>query len=381
MTTFTLRPVTYADADALYALTTHATVGLTSLPLTMAHCLQKIEISLRTWENPHMPGGSYWFALVENASNIPIGSAMIIPKSGQDKPILSFQRETIERHSHALDIHTQIDILHLCQWQHQPTELCGLFLHPDYRKSGVGRLLSLGRLMAIAMAPQHFDVMVIAQMRGVIDDNGNAPFWENVCQKLCPISFQDLDKHLRKRKQFLIDMLPQIPIYIYLMPPEVQAILGKIHPKTQGAAHILGEEGFTATDHIDVGDAGPIVSAPRDEIRIIRDSRKVRIIEIYHGSNTTPKNPDAVDCLLSVQTPTGVRITQASVSKFLDYGLGISPEVAQSLGVSIGQTLWIAPVKSHPFMRRFSEWFTTLATGQTTSPFRAQAPSGKQKTL
>ena len=322
-----------------------------------------------------MPAGAYWFALVKNPGNHIIGCAMITPKSGQEKPILSFQRETLERHSHAMALHSHVDILHLCQWQHQPTELGGLFLLPAYRQAGVGRLLSLGRLMAIAMSPQHFDPMIIAQMRGVIDDNGNAPFWEKVCKTFCPISFQDLDMHLRKSKQFLIDLLPQIPLYVHTMPPEIQAILGQIHANTQGAAHILFQEGFTLTDHIDVGDAGPILSAHRDEIRIIRDSRKVSVCV-----TTTPFDADAVDCLLSVNTPQGAYITQAPVSQFLDHGIGISPDIANRLGVTTGQHVWIAPTKSQPFMRRFSEWFTTLAAGQTTPKSPVQARSAKPKT-
>jgi arginine N-succinyltransferase len=227
--------------------------------------------------------------------------------------------------------------------------------------------------MAIGMAPKHFDPMVIAQVRGCIKDNGNAPFWESICQKFCPISYQDLDMHLRKSNQFLIDLLPQIPLYVHMMPEEIQSILGQTHPNTQSAAHMLTQEGFTKTDHIDIGDAGPILSANRDEIRIIRDSRKVTIFNIHKGQRATPENPDAVDCLLSVQTPTGVRITQSPVSSLLDHGIGISTDVARNLGVGKGQQIWIAPIKSHPFMRRFSEWFTTLAVGQTTRPSRDQA--------
>jgi len=373
MTTFTLRPVTYADAEQLYKLTRHATLGLTSLPMTMDHCLEKIETSIRTWASPQTHGGAYWFALVEQPGDRIIGCAMILPKSGQIKPILSFQRETIERHSHALNLHTHLDILHLCRWQHQPTELGGLFLHPDYRKAGVGRLLSLGRLMAIGMSPKNFDTTVIAQMRGVIDERGSSPFWDHVCKQFCPISFQDLDIHLRKSKQFLIDLLPQIPLYIHMMPPEIQAILGQTHPHTQGATHMLMQEGFETTDHIDIGDAGPILSANRDDIRIIRDSRQVSVLEIHDQTQPTPENPDAVDCLLSVQSPTGVRITQAPIASLLDHGIGMSSEVALSLGVQKGQNICIAPIKSQVFIRRFSEWFTTLAAGHKTSPSEARA--------
>jgi arginine N-succinyltransferase len=377
MTTFTLRPVTYDDAEPLYQLTRHATLGLTSLPLTMDHCIEKIENSIRTWADPNTHAGAYWFALVENHSKRLIGCAMIIPKSGQDKPVLSFQKETLERHSRSLNIHTKLEILHLCRWQHHPTEIGGLFLHPNYRKAGVGRLLSLGRFMVMAMSPSRFDPMVIAQMRGVIDETGHAPFWDAVCKAFCPISYQKLDLHTRSGKQFLLDLLPRIPLYVHMMPPAIQAILGKTHTHTEGAAHMLMDEGFETTEHIDIGDAGPILSANRDDIRMVRDSRKAIVLDT-HTAPTEPTNPTAVDCLLSAHTPTGIRITQAPLNSFLDHGIGISQDIARALGITKGHDIWIAPVKSQVFIRRFSEWFTTLAAGQTIDPSRAQAPHTKQ---
>lgn len=367
MSHFVLRPVTYHDAKALYALTKENNIGLTSLPLTMAHCLQKIETSLRTWENPGMYGGAYWFVLEEKPSGRCIGCAMITPKSGQEKPILSFQKETLERHCPALNIHTTFDILHFCRWQHQPTELGGLFLSPHYRQTGVGRLLSLGRLMAIGIYPQRFDTMLIAQMRGVIDKHGQSPFWKAVSHHFCPLSFKDLDRHIRKSKHFLLDLFPHIPIYVHMLPKEIQSILGKTHVETQGAAHLLIQEGFSVTAHIDIGDGGPILQASRDTIRLIREHHRVPVTALLESPPT-----DGLDCLLAIQTPTGPHITQTKVSPGTENGIGISRILAHDLGIEQGQAAWITPSKSQPFLRRFSEWFTTLAAGQTTSHERVQ---------
>jgi arginine N-succinyltransferase len=378
MTTFTLRPVTYDDAEPLYQLTRHATLGLTSLPLTMDHCIEKIDTSIRTWADPNTHAGAYWFVLVENPSKRLIGCAMITPKSGQDKAILSFQKETLERHCSTLNIHTKLDILRLCRWQHHPTEIGGLFLHPNYRKAGVGRLLSLGRFMVMAMSPNRFDPMVIAQMRGVIDETGHAPFWDAVCKAFCPISYQNLDIHMRSGKQFILDLLPQIPIYVHMMPPEIQALLGKTHTQTEGAAHILMAEGFDMTPHIDIGDAGPILSANRDDIRIVRDSRKAIVLDT-HAAPSDTKDTMSVDYLLATNTPTGVRITQAPIRSFLDHGIGIPQDIARALGITKGQDIWIAPAKSQIFIRRFSEWFTTLAAGQTITPSRDQENAIKRR--
>lgn len=368
MSVFFLRPVTHADAEALGRLVQHAVFGLTSLPLTAAQRLKKIESSWRTFLDPNTPNGVYWFVLVAYPENTIVGCAMIMPKVGESTPLVSFHREMVVsqwRHN------TPLELLHLCRWQHHPTELGGLFLDPRYRHSGVGRLLSLGRLLYMGMVPHCFDVTVIAQLRGMISPEGKSPFWDAVGGVSSGLSFSEADRLMRGGKQFLFDRLSPVPVCMHLLPSDAQACVGCVHPDTQGAAQLLRQEGFVDTRHVDIGDGGPIFMADRDQIRVVKDSRHGQVLRIY-----TDAPEDGVMCLVAAQTEFGIRIVATQISSFVDHGVGLSRSVADALGIQLGQEIWLVPIKSHTFLRRFSEWFTTLAAGQADRPSLVQAMPG-----
>lgn len=60
------------------------------------------------------------------------------------------------------------------------SELCTLFLDPDWRKEGNGYLLSKSRFMFMAAFRDKFNEKVVAEMRGVIDEHGYSPFWQSL---------------------------------------------------------------------------------------------------------------------------------------------------------------------------------------------------------
>jgi arginine N-succinyltransferase len=77
--------------------------------------------------------------------------------------------------------------------------------------------------------------------------------------------------------QFILDLMPQHPIYVDLLPKEAQAAIGKVHKDGQGARALLEWEGFTFSNVVDIFDAGPLVSARRDQIRTLRESKRVKL--------------------------------------------------------------------------------------------------------
>lgn len=60
------------------------------------------------------------------------------------------------------------------------SELCTLFLDPEWRKEGNGYLLSKSRFMFMAAFRDKFNDKVVAEMRGVIDEHGYSPFWQSL---------------------------------------------------------------------------------------------------------------------------------------------------------------------------------------------------------
>ncbi|MFH7127688.1 arginine N-succinyltransferase [Klebsiella pneumoniae] len=55
--------------------------------------------------------------------------------------------------------------------------MCTLFLDPQWRKEGNGYLLSKSRFLFMAAFRERFNEKVVAEMRGVIDEQGYSPFW------------------------------------------------------------------------------------------------------------------------------------------------------------------------------------------------------------
>lgn len=69
------------------------------------------------------------------------------------------------------------------------SELCTLFLDPQWRKEGNGYLLSKSRFLFMAAFRERFNEKVVAEMRGVIDEQGYSPFWESLANAFSPWSF------------------------------------------------------------------------------------------------------------------------------------------------------------------------------------------------
>jgi arginine N-succinyltransferase len=172
----------------------------------------------------------------------------------------------------------KIPILRPIAIEHGPSEICALFLERSARKEGLGRLLSFSRFLFMAAFPERFEEEVIASLRGFIDGDGNAPFWEGVGRHFFGLEFAEALKMLEQGHEFISENLPPYPIYLSLLPKEVQEAIGKTFPNTKPALEMLYGEGFKATQYIDIFDAGPIIKAKRSSIRTIREARKATVV-------------------------------------------------------------------------------------------------------
>jgi arginine N-succinyltransferase len=70
---------------------------------------------------------------------------------------------------------------------------------------------------------------------------------------------------------------PRHPIYLDLLPEPARAVIGKVHPQGVPAMALLESEGFRPNGLIDIFDAGPTVSCQRDNIRTVRDARRLTV--------------------------------------------------------------------------------------------------------
>jgi arginine N-succinyltransferase len=270
---YLLRPIRESDLPALIALVQGIVGGMTSLPPDESFLRERIDDSLRAFSpKVKKPGAEhYLFVLEETATGAIVGTSGIAARVGGFEPFYSYELRR-ERLQHSpLKIDREVTALHLKQVHRGPTEIGSLFLHPDHRRGGLGRLLSLGRFLFIGAHPKRFDSTVIAELRGYLDQRGLSPFWEAVGSHFFGGDFYaaDILSGLGD-KTFIADLMPRHPLYVPLLSPEVQAVIGKVHHDTQPALALLLAEGFAPTDEVDIFDAGPQIRAAVSDLRTIR---------------------------------------------------------------------------------------------------------------
>jgi len=186
----------------------------------------------------------------------------------------------------------------------------------------------------MAQFSRRFAAKIIAEMRGVSDEHGRSPFWEGLGRHFFSIDY-DRAEHIvgMGNKAFIAELMPKHPIYTPLLSPEAQAVLGKVHPQTAPALHLLEQEGFRYQGYIDIFDGGPTVEAPLAEIRSVRRSRElvVRIGKSSGGATHLVSNTDL----------TGFRCALAELKPAAD-SVELSAELAAALNLQAGAAVRVA---------------------------------------
>lgn len=333
------RPVQDSDFPALVTLTARIAGGLTTLPPDEEFLRDRIDQSLRAFA-PRIkkPGGeNYLFVLEDLSTHGIVGTAGISARVGGFEPFYTYEIRQ-ETYSHApLKIEKQIAVLHLKETHRGPTEIGSLFLHPDHRRHGLGRLLSLGRFLFIAAFRERFDTTIIAELRGYIDPQGKSPFWESVGRHFFGGDFSQADfLSGLGNKAFIADLMPEHPIYVTLLPPEVQAVIGQVHHDSKPALGLLQAEGFQITNEVDIFDAGPLVRAPVASLRTLRRARQTRVRQLRDVTPDLPTHLVAngrLDFRACLGAPNPGK-----------QGATLSNEEAAALELSMNDAAWVSPL-------------------------------------
>lgn len=270
-----VRSVQEADLDPLFDLIQKSEFGLTTLKISKAELESRIEKSLFAFKQKvGKPSGQpYVFVMQDLNLGKIVGTCSIYSKVGGYEPMYSYEIEQAIHRSEELGIEKSIDVLHIRALHDGPTEIGSLFLSPDYWGGGHGRLLSLSRFMFMAEFAERFEDEVIAEMRGVVDDQGRSPLWAALGSYFFQIDFPKAETLTSQSKKFIADLMPRHPIYIPLLPQDAQDVIGQVHDNTRPALAVLQKEGFKHDNLVDIFDGGPTVHCPLNEIRAIKRSQ------------------------------------------------------------------------------------------------------------
>lgn len=274
-----VRPAGPADLDHLLELAILSGPGFTSLPEDPDQLTERLELSRDSFTGKLEPEQRWYTLMLEESDTSDVdGVGSVKAAVGLNRPFFSFRLVNNTQSSPSVDVkldHQTLVLVNECTgW----SEVGSLFLKADRRKGGAGRLLSQSRYMLIGAQPDLFADNVLAELRGVFTPDGACPFWDHVAHKFFPMEFDDADRMTGSTdKQFILDLSPRHPIYVELLPEPARAVIGKVHPQGVPAMALLESEGFRPNGLVDIFDAGPTVSCVRDNIRTVRDARRLTV--------------------------------------------------------------------------------------------------------
>ena len=330
-----LRFLEYEDLDDLCALAEMHSHGLTTLPPDREVLKQKLEYAVASIQSPvRRPNGQlYFFGLEDLDTDQVVGTSAIVSKVGGFEPFYAYELKELTHRSKELGIHNKHRVLSLAEIHNGPTEIGSLFLHPDYRRGKAGKLLSLTRFLYMAQYPERFEPTVIAEMRGVVDERGNSPFWEAIGRHFFPMDFPTADYLSVVKKSVIADLMPRHPIYVDMLPMKAQEVINRVHPKTEPALAILQKQGFAFTGSVDIFDGGPVVSCQLPDIKAVQTSKVGMVASIQ------PTVAGETALIMNCCDTPFAAIGQIQETRSYTLDLAISVALAESLLLQIGDSV------------------------------------------
>lgn len=338
-----IRPIKEKDTEAFIEIAFQAGIGMTSMPKNRESLKRKILESEKSFtESPPADAKTYLFVLEDLDTGKIEGTCGIIAETGTKSPLSFYQIRNKEQYKGIGSAVKTVPTLHVVHYQNYWSEICSLYLSPEYRHSGIGRLLSLSRFLFIAAFPKRFSTKIFAEMRGYIDKDRTSPFWNGIGQHFINTTFEIL---MGLRDAGTLDLsltLPLKPIYVELLPQNVQDAIGQTHEETKPALQMLTQEGFTPSGEFDVCDGGPKIESVTKKIRSVKESIKTTVSGITDEIVDTPKFILSNDKL-------NFRACFCPIQKNKKGGIIIPLDVAQALELKVGDTVrYVWPYKEAP---------------------------------
>jgi arginine N-succinyltransferase len=336
--TFAVRAAGQGDLRDVVALRDLAGPGFTSLAVDDRTLGARLEQSFAHFASDVGEPGSqrYLLALEHIETGRLVGIAGVKACIGAAQPFFNFRVLRIAQYSQAAQRRFDLDVLILVNEFTSCSEVGSLFVHPDFRSGGVGRALAQTRYMLMAAEPRRFCDTVVSELRGVVDENGRSPFWEHLGRAFFRMDFAEADRlSAVTDNQFILDLMPKYPIYADLLPEAAREVIGKPHADGAAAKKLLEWEGFRYAHVVDIFDAGPILTAPRDFIRTKREAREMRL-------RTVASHERSHRAL--VASPHFSRFRCVScVADIDEETIGVTAGVQRTLGIGAGETVvaWV----------------------------------------
>ena len=250
------------DIDGLYALAQLSGPGFTSLPVDRDRLFARLQAAAD-------PGSEDFLLMMDYLPTRQIaGCCAIKARSGTNAAHWNLKLSDFDDDGPLVDQETTLTPTRAFTGC---TELGTLFLHPSHRNPGVGRFLSLSRLMLIALRPDLFTPILWSELRGDVSAAARSPFYDAIMAPALGLLFRQADRlYALEGHERLTPYLPRRPIKVKSLSEMAQTVLGQTHQAGVGARRLLESAGFSFSGVVDLFDGGPLLHAGRDDIPLKR---------------------------------------------------------------------------------------------------------------
>lgn len=346
---FVVRPARLDDLEGLLRLASVKAPGMTTFPSSEEQLKERIEESLAAFSEPADLGkkSSYLLLLEEIETGKIIGTSALIVGIGLDKPFYSYRIIHHTQTSTEPPIRIDTELLQLSNDYIGATEVATLFLDRDYRTeefkpAKLGKLLAKARYLLMAAHLDRFPDVVVAEIRGWVDDKGNSPFWDAIGRHFFNLDFYEADDiNSQGNSQFISDLMPTFPIYTTILPQAAQDVIGRPHDGAVPAAKLLEQEGFRFSGAVDIFDAGPLLDARVDMITTVRNSVEGTLAGSVEGGHADHHH------LAANASLDNFRVVATSVVEGTS-GLWLPESAASALEVAEGDTVRFVSLDVEP---------------------------------
>lgn len=277
-----IRPIRLDDFDQVFALAQKSGGGMTNLPNDEAALRARINGAVESFAaGATKPGSEVYLMVLERSKagkREVVGTSAVFSSIGLDSGFVNYRVNWTFHVSEQLNKRIRRRVLVPTHDYTGCGEVGSLFLSPDARGGGFGKLLSRARYLFIAQNADLVADPICAELRGWRGPNGEQPFWDALGRQFFDMEFEDADVHNSANgNQFIADLMPRYPIYACLLPKEARECIGKPHDGAAPAYKMLLGEGFEFNNYVDIFDGGPLVATKKKNIRTIRESKMLTV--------------------------------------------------------------------------------------------------------
>ncbi|MCA9593366.1 MAG: arginine N-succinyltransferase [Myxococcales bacterium] len=293
MVRYEIRGASPDDEEQLLRLAEH--LDSVNLPHDRDHVRRLLDHTDRSYSGKlkSLPHRKYVFVLWDLEKDVAVGTSMLVAQLGRrDAPYIYFDVIEEEKYSSLLDKHFHHTALKIGFSYKGPTEIGGLVVAPEYRaaREKLGLQISYVRFLYVATHRELFQNELLAELLPPLESDGTSHLWEALGRQFTDMSYAEADLLSSENKEFIRDLFPAGLIYASLLSKDAQDVIGKVGAQTKGVERMLRRIGFRYAERVDPFDGGPHFTAPLEEITLVQESRRSRVVGFVEGDTKTKKS-------------------------------------------------------------------------------------------